>query len=143
MTANLTCQRRFLAATLNLCEANSTAAGIVRDLCNNWGYLTTIHTATTAWERLSVAPYFRNLRFCIKDYAGNRFVVRPDQVVAEVNARRQFIAIPEGDANRYRAVKEVFLIADDLTELNAVAKSLGWLDGWFAPKSETITLVRK
>jgi hypothetical protein len=122
MPANLT----DLTAVLSLCDANSTAAEIIRDLCNNGGYLLATHTSTEAWSRLAAAPAFRDLTFCIKQVNGDRFKVRPSEVVGEVLARKTSEA-DRSAARYFHAVREVFIIADDLDTLRDAARSAGVL----------------
>jgi hypothetical protein len=125
MPANLT----DLTAVLSLCEPNSTAAEIVRDLCTNGGYLLATHTSTSAWARLANAPAFRDLTFCVKQVNGDRFKVRPSEVVGEVNARKTSDA--DRDTPRYfHAVREVFIVADDLDTLRDAARSTGILSAF-------------
>lgn len=124
MPANLT----DLTAVLSLCEPNSTAAEIVRDLCTNGGYLLATHTSTSAWARLANAPAFRDLTFCVKQVNGDRFKVRPSEVVGEVNARKTSeIDIIHGTQRYFHAVREVFIVADDLDTLRDAARSTGIL----------------
>jgi len=132
MPANLT----DLTAALAICEPTSPAASIVVDLCTNGGYLLFSHTSpdvwnrtsSDAWNRLANAPAFRDLTFCIKQVNGDRFKVKPCKVAAEVAARevseRDIIL---GSARYLEAVREVFIVADDLDTLRAAASALGWV----------------
>jgi len=125
MPANLT----DLTAVLSLCDANSTAAEIIRDLCNNGGYLLATHTSTEAWSRLASAPAFRDLTFCVKQINGDRFKVRPSEVVGEVLARKTSEA-DHGTPRYFHAVREVFIVADDLDTLRDAARRAGVLSSF-------------
>jgi hypothetical protein len=115
-----------LTAILALCDPKGEAAQIVVELCTNGGYLLASHTASSAWKTLANAPEFRELNFCIKQVNGDRFKVKPYEIVAEVAARATSEA-DIGTPRYFNAVREVFIMADPLYTLQAAASLLGWV----------------
>lgn len=136
-----------LVALFRCFARHSSEAQLVRDICKReqFGYLTAIHTASPAWQRLAQAPVFRDIEIGVKTRSGDRFKVTAaqlDEVLTDLKPLAD-LPLPEGG----KGVREVFVCADYLDALRGAANMAGWIEetaaDYLGSQPEVITLVRK
>ena len=116
-----------LACLLRCFAPQSPEADLVRDLCRkeNFGFLTRAQTASAEWARLAQAPVFRDIRCGIKCYNGQRIPVAASGLTETLGTLYPLLDLPEGDARKWGAAREVFITADYLDLLRAAANLAG------------------
>lgn len=147
MTANPLSLVADLVSLFRCFSDYSSDAQLIRDICkpSQFGYLTAIHLASPAWQRLSQAPVFRDINIGIKSVNGDRIRVTAANLDAALTDLKPFrnLPLPEGG----KAVREVFVCADHLVALREAANLVGWRSETGAERigaeTEIITLVRK
>lgn len=116
-----------LACLLRCFAPQSPEADLIRDICRkqNFGFLTRAQTDSPEWARLAQAPVFRDLLCGIKCYNGQRIAVKAALLTETLGTLYPLYDLPETDARKWGAVREVFVAADHLDLLRAAANLAG------------------